>query len=397
MTRIPHAIKIPDHLFGCRLPLPCERQAAHSKEPSSLAVHRMLGFTDQQEGRVLVLTRASEGAVPTIHLPDGTTIVPDLPLLQLLAALSFLEGDQIKGVLRLVKGMQGETPGSELAYEQVLKGVMTSAQRKILNAWDGREERSPWSGVGIIPMAPDGSEFAFARKDHLHPRATYCGRLSLIGGNIDPNEIISDWGDQAAAARVGMLRECFEEIRILEIANEITTAARYFGPARATCYLYEDDGQPTEGTIRAFLAPAPSTEAWDRWRRIFTKEVDGLGEADPQLVTLAELRGYFRQDAAEAKERSAYLKSRNAAEVQAAEAALTACYSWKRVHGLTRLKHPDLDDETLSELTGRAWRAIREDAQAQNVFPMGHRGNFAFIAGHAGPIAHVLRGMGIET
>lgn len=394
MTRILSAIQIPAHLFNIRIPLPCERQAAHSKEPASRAIHRMLGFTDQQEGRSLLLTGNGDRPVVTVFTAEGQHVV-DLPRLQLLAALSFLEGDQLKGSLKLVKSARGEAPGSELACAQILAGVLTSAQRKVLNAWDRRNRPFPWSGVGIIPMAPDGSELALACKDEFHPRPWFCGRLSLIGGNIDPNEILSGWGDQAACARVGMLRECYEEIRILDVANEIAAAARYFGPARACCYLYEEDGLPTEGTIRAFLAPAPSAEAWSRWRRIFTKEVDGLGEANPAIVTREELRTYVRRDTDAAAARRAALKSPRAAEMLEGEAALTAYLSWKRVYAQTKLETPDLDDLALTERAEVTWKAIRSEAHAARAFPLRGRGNFVFISGHAAPIAHVLRGAGM--
>ena len=330
----------------------------------------MFGQIDQQPGHAIIVTARGDGY--RVQMQDGAGDHDlDLPSVQLYAGMSFLEGHVLNGGLRRVKSL-----GDELEH-RVMAGTHQSAVRKILNGWDGDKNPWPWAGVGVIPASPDGQEFAFARKDEKHPRHGYALRLSLIGGGMDPNEILSDWGEEPDVARVAMLRECFEEIRVVEIARQIAEAAKYHGPARATCYLYEHSGERTEGVIRAFVARAPSADAWDHWRKIFTREVDGLSEAQPVLLTRQELVEAIKQDVEAAKQREAYLTITSKKKLAEIEQGYEERFSRRKVSSDTE------------------WLRRRTNALADGVFPLMHRGNFAFISGHSGPVHHVLSAEGI--
>lgn len=376
-------IKVPEHLLKRALPLPFNPETpAHAKEPETLALHRMLGFAEQEQGRVLTVTQDEGRYRAYISDGDGRHEVR-VPFFQLVAALSYLEGDVLEDTLRFVKSARGEVPHA------IVTGVLTSAQRRILNLWDGTDEEYPWAGVGIIIVSNDGEEFVFARKDHRHPRMGYCGRLSLIGGNIDPHEILSAWGDQRACAFVGMLRECFEEIRFVDIAHEIASAAVYTGPARANCYLYEDSGVMTSGLVRPFVSQAPNASAWRRWRRIFT-EVDGLSEAQPEILTREGLTAAIAEDSELARQRKLYLKTAGGYAANEAERELLERFSWKRIEARVR-REMDLPDDELANIATQIWSEERERALRDGLFPLRHRGPFNFISGHAGPVAHALQ------
>lgn len=364
--------RIPESLLGKKIPLPVVLETkVHSKEPTTLGLHRMLGCNDQMPDRTVKITTYGEGYAVELH-EGGVVSQLDLPLVQIVAAASYLQGHLLGGALRRIK-----TAGGELEL-QILEGTLDDAKRKIMNTMDGDTNRWPWAGVGVIPASPDGEEYAFARKDELHPRFGYCNKLALVGGGMDPNEILADWGNESDRAYTAMLRECFEEIRIIQIAREIAESVKYFhGARRASCYLYEDDGQVTHGVMRIFVARAPSNEVWDRWRKIFSKEIDGLGEANPEIVSKKDLLAAFAQDTEAARAREAYLVATAPAVVAEAELEDVKRFSRKYI------KDP------------QEWKRIRQEALTRGELPTLRRGNFAFIAGNAGPIEATLKAEGL--
>lgn len=386
MTRV--HISVPKHLCGRPIPVPSDlKKQVHAKEPKHLAIHRMLGYDEQEEGRV-VWCRMN-GDMPQITVTDGDGERRlDLPRVRAVAALAYLESYVLNDTLIRIKSFDGQA-------EVVTKGIIDSAMIKILNGWSGEADADPWSGVGIIAVSPDGQEFGFVRKDHLHPVMGYSCRLAVVGGGMDRNEVLSAWGRDHECARVSMWRECFEEIRDLRIATEIAEACEYYGPSRANCYLFEDDGRATQGHLRLFVVQAPTSEAWDCWRRLYNKETDLLGEANPEILTRDQLIKALAADGQAARARKEFLKTASPDALREAEADLLARFSRRTITNRLMAGRTKLTEDEQKEFTAQVdkiWRTNRDEAFANGEFPLRHRGDFAFIAGMAGPVAHVLKG-----
>ncbi len=387
MTRV--QISVPKHLCDRPIPVPFDEETqVHAKEPKHLAIHRMLGFTEQQEGRVVWCRAQGDTLQLSVIDGDGGHML-DVPRVRLYAVLAYLEGYVLNRSLQIVKSCGGEVE------VDVTSGILDSAKRKIMNAWEADENPSPWGGVGVIAVSPDGQEFGFVRKDHLHPCMNYSCGLAVVGGGMDSNEVLSAWGREAECAAVSMYRECFEEIRDLQIATEIAQACRYYGPSRANCYLYEDSGLPTQGYLRFFVAQAPTSEAWDCWRRLYTKETNLLGEANPEILTRDQLLKALAADGRAARARKEFLRTASPDALREAEAALLERFSRRTITNALmagRIKLTEDEQKELKAQVDKIWRTNRDEAFANGEFPLRHRGDFAFISGMAGPVAHVLKG-----
>lgn len=367
--------KIPESMLGKELSLPyAPITEVHLKEPSTLAVHRILGYGDQQSLRRVTFMRERDGSYAA-HLSDAgdstfTAVVREQT--RVAAAASFLQGDVVHDVLRRIKNFGG----SEAA---VLRGLLEDAGRKLLNHMNGfRHDPRPWAGVGIIPCAPDGSQFIFARKDHLHPCPWYAGRLSLIGGAMDLHEMLGDWGGEAGAAWVAMLRECYEEIRDVRTAGEVAAAVTsYHGERPARCHLSDENGAANDGFLRLFTARAPDAATWEHWLDTLAGSPERLSEAEPEVVSHETLAAALRYDRGVAAERDAYILAAGTARMQAESNSALWRFSRKFVPN------------------AREWKVNRDLAQETGEFPLRDRGDFVFIAGAAGAIEYVLHEDGV--
>lgn len=345
---------LPASLFGRTFHLPVEEQKAHSREPASLAVHRMLGFKDQRPGRTVTFRLDSDREHPVADVKDdGRPISVVTNHVAVAAAASYLEGEEMKRV--------GKT------YPLFKTTMMTEADRLL----------GTWHGVGVIPMAPDASEFALVRKDHLHPVPGYCQRLAMVGGGMDAHEVLL-WQNMEDRATIAITREILEEITDVEIATEMAQQMFFGGSHEACCYLYMKDGTSTKGVVHLFIAPANSPEQWQRWRHLFTPGGDGLGEARPELVSRSALGEALKQEKMAAHRRQALLSDDGNAPTALSSAEVDAPYRRGK-------------DQPPSE-----WRRLRDEAHAKGVFPLRARGDFSFIAGHGIAINTALEEAGIS-
>lgn len=354
MEKLP---RVPSSLLNRTFDLPVEAQEVHSREPETLAIHRILGFKGGQDyNRQVVFVKHRDGDVVARCLA-GTSMLEHTVRdpAHVLAAASYLEGFN--------------------TFKRVLAPYPASI-RKAFNT-EVEAQLKIWHGVGLIPMSHDGSEFAFVRKDELHPVPGYCQRLAMIGGGMDPHEVLL-WNEEERST-VGMAREIYEEIARIDIADELITQMQDGGEHTAKCFLYMWDGKPTVGKAHIFVSQARDAEEWARWRRIFTKEEDGIGEARPALITRDELIAAFMQERTAVQAREQYLSEHTDQTVT--EAAEPVHKRFKR----------DWKTQTDAD-----WLALRQEGQRTGTFPTKDRGDFAFIAGHGDAIEKALKRVGIN-
>ncbi len=357
-----YSITIPEHLIGHTFQLPfVPEKKVHAKEPSALAIHRMLGFSDQAPGRTAALIRFPDGSYQILvddgkgrGMPGLTRLHP--PLFQRVAVMSSLEGYAFEQAMERLRKEEHDSLS-------LIPCLLQIAANKIMNGWNETSYAHPWTGVGIIPVSPDGEEFAFVRKDHLHPCPGYCGRLALVGGALDPHELLSGWGDDVETAHVAALRELFEKIRDTQIALEIAQAMQYGDTSQVRCYLSETNGQATAGVMRTFVAFAPDVPTWDRWRKIFTPESDGLGKATPALIGRQELEEALRNDDEVGAERARHLAMTLPEQVMQEARFLVEGYS------------------SATGMSDEEWLSRREAGLLSGAFPTQDRGDFTFISG----------------
>lgn len=163
---------------------------------------------------------------------------------------------------------------------------LPSTRIAALSAWAAAQQATaqgqhhpPSASLAII-AAPAKAYFLLQRKDDLHPHPACRGRFALLGGAAIAGE------DSVSC----LLRELYEEIRDVRIADEIAALARPL--AKLQLPMVDASGA---FSASVFTITAPTDQHFTKWERAMTRGA-GLSEGTAEVLAGDELAGCIAQE-----------------------------------------------------------------------------------------------------
>jgi len=134
------------------------------------------------------------------------------------------------------------------------------------------------NGVVLVVIGPQGA--LMQRKDDKHPTEACRLRYSLFGGSCGQGE----------TPTIGMMREIYEEIRDVELADELIQKMM-------ACNSITLDSIQWEGTYKTawFIVKTDNQSAFTRWQNSITGK-PGLGESDPAFLQRDQLPNLISEE-----------------------------------------------------------------------------------------------------
>ncbi len=177
-----------------------------------------------------------------------------------------------------VRPALGEIEERELPETRI--EVLRSFERQVKGAKNGPDRRRG-DGGAVILCDEERSLFLLTRKDHLHPNPRCRGRLALVSGSLEEGEDF----------REGALRELYEEVRDLALADAAASLLRPLGTRTMPAVQW-----PNDYRLGAFLAACPAA-LFASWRAAWGSE-EVLSEASPWCIGREELLAAIHEEEA---------------------------------------------------------------------------------------------------
>lgn len=140
-------------------------------------------------------------------------------------------------------------------------------------------------GAGIVLVHPVHSRFLLTCKDDRHPIADFQNKLSILGGSMEAEETIEE----------GAIRELYEEVRDVRVADSIASAMKFFARFELEAYIA---GEVHPYPFHVFVATAPTVAEFHRWEESLMVG-QGLAEANPLALSITELQKLLAEEQAQ--------------------------------------------------------------------------------------------------